>query len=288
MADRWRDDRERVRGGRDRDELRNAGETILGRADWGDRESDYEHGFRPMHVRDNWHAAERYAQYPRDQQSSARGLEPSRDEIRGDRPVRAERDYRVAGETALGRADWGDHESDYEHGYRSFREGHWPADRPHHVGKGPRGYQRSDERVFEDVCDRLTDDPRVDASDVEVRVENGEVTLTGTVRSRVEKHAACVTCTINSASAMARSANRVRRRRRWVWRRPAATHVMSSRRQTANRKGAAACRDLPSALPLEPRLESLYQEIEDVVFADRFGRSARLYRALVVDRARAA
>ena len=30
----------------DRNDYRYAGETILGRADWGDRESDYEHGFR--------------------------------------------------------------------------------------------------------------------------------------------------------------------------------------------------------------------------------------------------
>jgi len=38
------------------------------------------------------------------------------------------------------------------------------------------------------VCDRLTDDAHVDATDIEVRVENGEVTLAGTVKSRVEKH----------------------------------------------------------------------------------------------------
>jgi Flp pilus assembly secretin CpaC len=37
------------------------------------------------------------------------------------------------------------------------------------------------------VNDRLTDDPHVDASEIEVSVQNREVTLTGTVRSRVEK-----------------------------------------------------------------------------------------------------
>ena len=48
-----------------------------------------------------------------------------------------------------------------------------------HSGKGPRGYSRSDERIREDLCDRLIDDPYVDASDINVRVNNGEVTLEG-------------------------------------------------------------------------------------------------------------
>src|SRR5581483_8086700 len=56
-----------------------------------------------------------------------------------------------------------------------------------HAGRGPRGYTRSDERIREDVCDRLCDDSRVDASDIEVNVSNGEVTLTGRVDSRDAK-----------------------------------------------------------------------------------------------------
>jgi osmotically-inducible protein OsmY len=60
-------------------------------------------------------------------------------------------------------------------------------DRPNYVGRGPRGYRRGDERIREDVCDRLTDDPRVDASDVDVQINNGEVTLSGSVRTRQEK-----------------------------------------------------------------------------------------------------
>jgi osmotically-inducible protein OsmY len=57
----------------------------------------------------------------------------------------------------------------------------------HHRGRGPKGYQRSDERIREDVNDRLTDDPHVDASEIEVTVSNREVTLSGTVNSRFEK-----------------------------------------------------------------------------------------------------
>jgi hypothetical protein len=54
-------------------------------------------------------------------------------------------------------------------------------------GRGPRGYQKSDDRIKEDVCDRLTDDPWVDASDIEVTVRGGEVTLAGNVRERSDK-----------------------------------------------------------------------------------------------------
>ncbi|MFX7506872.1 SWFGD domain-containing protein, partial [Acinetobacter baumannii] len=54
-------------------------------------------------------------------------------------------------------------------------------------GRGPRGYSRSDERVREDVSDRLTDDAYIDASDIEVTVSGGEVTLTGMVPDRHTK-----------------------------------------------------------------------------------------------------
>lgn len=61
---------------------------------------------------------------------------------------------------------------------------------PNYRGRGPKGYQRSDDRILEDVCDRLTDDEAVDASAVTVHVNNGEVTLRGSVNSRAQKHAA--------------------------------------------------------------------------------------------------
>jgi osmotically-inducible protein OsmY len=56
-------------------------------------------------------------------------------------------------------------------------------------GRGPKGYQRSDSRVLEDVCDRLTYSD-VDAENIEVRVENGEVTLSGSVPDRSDKRRA--------------------------------------------------------------------------------------------------
>lgn len=59
-----------------------------------------------------------------------------------------------------------------------------------HAGRGPRGYQRSDERIREDVCDRLCEHGYVDASQIDVSVQNGEVTLTGVVSERQEKRMA--------------------------------------------------------------------------------------------------
>jgi osmotically-inducible protein OsmY len=53
-----------------------------------------------------------------------------------------------------------------------------------HKGKGPKGYSRSDERIREDINDRLSDDVFVDATEIEVSVNQGEVTLTGTVNER--------------------------------------------------------------------------------------------------------
>lgn len=59
-----------------------------------------------------------------------------------------------------------------------------------HQGKGPKGYQRSDDRIRESVNDALEDDHGIDASDIEVQVQGGEVTLTGTVTDRMQKRRA--------------------------------------------------------------------------------------------------
>lgn len=56
-----------------------------------------------------------------------------------------------------------------------------------HRGRGPKNYTRSDERIAEDVNDRLADDAHIDASDIEVSVSSGEVTLNGTVTERFAK-----------------------------------------------------------------------------------------------------
>jgi osmotically-inducible protein OsmY len=59
-----------------------------------------------------------------------------------------------------------------------------PNGRGPHAGKGPRGYRRSDERVREDVGDALERHGEIDASDIELHVAEGVVTLTGLVEDR--------------------------------------------------------------------------------------------------------
>lgn len=59
-----------------------------------------------------------------------------------------------------------------------------------HRGKGPKAYRRSDDRIREDISDRLADDDRVDASEIEINVHDAEVTLTGSVDSRESKRRA--------------------------------------------------------------------------------------------------
>src|SRR5581483_2010599 len=59
-----------------------------------------------------------------------------------------------------------------------------------HTGRGPRGYQRSDDRICDEVCDRLEQHGWMDASELNVEVHNGEVTLKGDVDSRQQKRLA--------------------------------------------------------------------------------------------------
>ena len=64
------------------------------------------------------------------------------------------------------------------------------GERQNHRGRGPKDYKRSDDRIKEDVNDRITDDYFLDASDISVEVSDQEVTLSGTVQSRWEKRRA--------------------------------------------------------------------------------------------------
>ncbi len=75
----------------------------------------------------------------------------------------------------------------YDRGYGTMRgsQGSGP-----HSGRGPKGYRRADDRICEDVCEALTQHGDIDASEVEVRVEQGEVILSGMVEDRRQKRLA--------------------------------------------------------------------------------------------------
>lgn len=51
-------------------------------------------------------------------------------------------------------------------------------------GRGPKNYTRSDERIREEISECLADDYAIDASDIEIEVKNGVVTLSGSVDAR--------------------------------------------------------------------------------------------------------
>jgi osmotically-inducible protein OsmY len=57
-------------------------------------------------------------------------------------------------------------------------------------GRGPKGYRRSDERIREEVSEELYRHPEIDAGEIEIQVQNGEVTLTGKVEDRHQKRLA--------------------------------------------------------------------------------------------------
>jgi osmotically-inducible protein OsmY len=55
-------------------------------------------------------------------------------------------------------------------------------------GKGPKGYERSDERLKEDISERLMHDAHIDASDIEIQCKGGVITLEGSISDRRAKH----------------------------------------------------------------------------------------------------
>ncbi len=62
--------------------------------------------------------------------------------------------------------------------------------RGQHRGKGPRNYRRPDARILDDIHDRLCQDDYLDATDIDVAVNSGEVILTGYVEDRAAKRRA--------------------------------------------------------------------------------------------------
>ena len=71
-------------------------------------------------------------------------------------------------------------------GYQVF---HVRDDAPRRLGRGPKGYRRSDERILEDIYEHLLSTHHLDTSDVRIEVHDGTATLTGTVPERRMKHA---------------------------------------------------------------------------------------------------
>lgn len=79
------------------------------------------------------------------------------------------------------RGSWGEsRQSDSSSYERPWQEGPYS-------GKGPKGYERPDERIKEEICERLSYHGFIDPSEVDINVEKGEVKLSGTCTNRREK-----------------------------------------------------------------------------------------------------
>lgn len=105
------------------------------------------------------------------------------------------RDYRSYGSGDNEERSWWDRTADEVSSWFGDEDAERRRERDRQIrgmyrGKGPKNYSRSDDRIKEDINDRLSDDPFVDASDIDVTVSNGEVTLTGTVDHRSTKRRA--------------------------------------------------------------------------------------------------
>ncbi len=72
-----------------------------------------------------------------------------------------------------------DYDMPYDVSYTEF----WLIPGPF-TGVGPEGYKRSDQRIEDDICDRLAHHGQIDARNVQVKVQNGDVTISGEVNSR--------------------------------------------------------------------------------------------------------
>jgi osmotically-inducible protein OsmY len=101
-----------------------------------------------------------------------------------------ERDYSIGGGVTMERKD-------VEHGFTHEQEnlndrirGKMGTRRGEHFGKGPRKWRKMDSTIKEEVCEALYYNRYVDATDIEVDVQDGVVHLKGWVDSRDAKREA--------------------------------------------------------------------------------------------------
>ena len=146
---------------------------------------------------------ERYGQQGYGQQSFGRGQTGSFGGQRGEEGRYGQQGYGEQGSERFGVPGRG-YASEFGRGTQDFAGGYGYGERERFgesfgtvgrnrgrfTGRGPKGYIRSDDRIREDVSDRLEQHGEIDASEIEVRVSGGEVTLEGTVEDRRTKRLA--------------------------------------------------------------------------------------------------
>lgn len=165
----WRSDQNRDQG-RDQDRFNRGG-----RSEYGTNSYDRENRFPEDYEQRNFSGGGRSGEYNRDfEQDREFGRNRQRfdDHHRGflgDRDYN--RDYNLGTGTSM-RMNRYESTQGQDRGF---------------FGKGPKGWKRSDDRIKEEICENLYDSRMIDASEIEVNVKDGHVTLSGTVDSREAK-----------------------------------------------------------------------------------------------------
>jgi len=174
-------------------------------------QDDMQTGARPRRSQgyaEDRYPGDRYASSERDRERYGNPLErygydepwrmPSPYRLR--RPGFDDEGYRVAGHeeehegSSLGnyRRPFAERSFAERSAERGFAERGESSDRRHgpYRGRGPKGYRRSDETIRDEVSQRLEDHGLIDASEIEVTVREGVVTLEGNVDHRETKRMA--------------------------------------------------------------------------------------------------
>jgi hypothetical protein len=117
-------------------------------------------------------------------------------------------------------------------------------------GRMPRSYSRSDERVREDICERIAADPSIDASDVSVDVRDKRVVLEGSVPQRRMKYV------IEDIAAACLRANDVENRVTVARSRQAAEMADAATSELGNLAGVSGTTGRPTGITSPPSLQT--------------------------------
>jgi len=160
--------------------VQNQGENYSGgRSNW---DNSYNRGGNPGYDNDQRYSNRRL--------NNDRGSWSDSSINNNDRRYNSQSNWGRSNDNSYGNMRRNSNEDNWEGSYNNQSRQRTSESMGPHKGKGPKGYRRSDDRIREDINDRLSDDSYLDASDIEIKVENCDVILSGTVDSRnAKRHA---------------------------------------------------------------------------------------------------
>ncbi|MDB4991015.1 MAG: transport-associated protein [Myxococcaceae bacterium] len=158
--------------------------------EWRSYAQDWRDSPQPQSTGRTWARAEGYAQQRTERGHQHESVFGEQESIRQDWDRNLGRNWGHSRSDYPSRVQFAPHHDEETLGQQLRHAGHAVVNSVKRAFRGPKGYKRSDERIREDVNDRLAQQDQLDPSEIEVKVEAGEVTLTGSVHSRWDKFAA--------------------------------------------------------------------------------------------------